>query len=140
MTLGRLAWDEFDISSTWRICVRSPEHGCSVDAPLITACGVPLRYIGSSRDDAMRCLPRTMLPRPETWSLRVAALLQLPASVAPHLAICLPCVRGGGPRSGGRVVRTAAHGSVPTLKGEKPLWGPSPAYSMGKVPERCEGG
>ena len=28
---GRLAWDEFDISSTWRICVRSPEHGCSLD-------------------------------------------------------------------------------------------------------------
>ena len=26
---GRLAWDEFDISSAWCICVRSSDHGCS---------------------------------------------------------------------------------------------------------------
>ncbi len=81
--------------------------------PLITACGVPLRYIGSSRDDASRRLTRTMLPRPETWSLRVAStslhrqiarqvartmLLQLPVSVAAHLA---------SPRTAG--ARIAAH-------------------------------
>lgn len=29
--LGRLAWDEFDISSALCICVRSPVHGCSLD-------------------------------------------------------------------------------------------------------------
>ena len=28
---GRLAWDEFNISSAWRICVRLPDHGCSLD-------------------------------------------------------------------------------------------------------------